>query len=235
MEFTLENQNIFDKNIGTVFDKLIKDNINLFDKDKVYEVSINFNSKLTYNEELRIFDNSIYNDVDNTKNQHDRLYEALNKQLHEFDRVLCGYGLNTSMLSINGTKIERGTVEVLIKEDISERNVSNRRSKNNKRMKCYTTSPDREYIIRVLGENINRDVLEGFYKFRKELGSIELFCEVLELPITKNENKLYKSFYEKYEKLFNVFASKEQRKEILDRLNARLEVLIKEAKSSNKE
>jgi hypothetical protein len=233
VEFTLENKNIFDKDIGVEFDKLIKDNITLFDKDKVYEVSVNFNVDLTYNEALRIFDNSMYNDIDNTKSQHDRLYEALRKQLHEIDKVLCDHGLNAIRLSINGIKIEPGAVEILIDEEISEINVSNRRSKNNKRMKCYTTSPDREYIVRTLGENINRDVLEGFYKMRDRFTSLEWFCKVFELPFTKNQNKLYKSFYERYEKLFNVLASEEQRREILDRLDARLEVLIREAKSSN--
>jgi len=116
MEYILQNTDIFDEDIGVIFETVLIENLTEFEKGKVYKLTVSFLQDLTKDSEW------------------------LHLQLDSIDQILKNNKIEVDTIVIEGNKTEiEKTVRIIMTEENSES--FNKDGNKKERLKFYIVIP----------------------------------------------------------------------------------------------
>lgn len=224
MEFILKDINIFDESIYNAFDKLVKANINKFNENFPYIVSVSFGLNIENSSESRTLIKSLLAKA-NTKNKHSNIKsEALSIQIDKIKKILNTNGIKTFSLNIQGENLViNNSVKIKFEEDRS-----NPLNKINvkKQITVVGIIPNIHNTTEKMAKLKSERMSKIFDDFMDIIMDKKIMAEILDICPTDDTNKLYMSFVEQYGELW--FTTNEREKELLNHLKEKsLSVLDK--------
>jgi hypothetical protein len=221
------NTDIFDEEIGTIFYEVIDKDLESFDKEKVYKLTVSFHTKLWDDPRAETFSipkpepSGTFKGPKKISKEH-KMYEVMHTQLERIDQILNKNGIKTYSTTIQGDYLESDDImKIEIYEDITEPEYRGK-GKNRKRVKKGKTSMivPNSPGLRKHASNLATDRIIQIYKdFMKEIRDKKLMAEILGIEETQDEVKLVMAFAEQYGDLW--LTTREQEKELLNRFKER--------------
>ena len=233
MDFTLKNTNVFDTNIELIFDKIIKKNIEKFNREIPYSMVISFDVSLIKIVNLHELKNIIINETGKEIKEDDIIYEAMSSQLDRFKSILKENGIESYCINIQGDNLDiKNSVKVCLEEDKSE-SVYSGRGKNKARCSVHGIAPNILVTREKINEIVNDRANEIFHKLMNIIHDTKIMSEILEIEETNDSNILLKTFAEKYWVLVFPFSQDEERKKAIEQFKERSLAVVRKCFDNN--
>lgn len=221
MEYVLQNTDLFDEEIGTKFHETLKTEMEKFDKEKVYKLTVSFHVNLLDDPRIESF----YipePSITNKGTEKDQMYDVLKTQLKTLVQVLDKYELESDSHTIQGDDLEAEDIIIIkIEEDTREQKFVGK-GKNRRRVKAKVNSivPSRpgtqELVSKLYSERIVKIYKDFFMPIRKDK---KIMSEILGIEETEDEAILVNAFAKQYGDLW--LTTNEKEKELVNRLKER--------------
>lgn len=209
MEFIIKNTHIFDNKIQQKFSKFVNGNKCNLNMGKCYILVITYNAKSVLNKEDFNFENSIYNTIEVKFKHENKKDKALSTQLDNYRKILKDERIECYNSIIEGYWLNSNDVNISIKENKSEPSYNDRR-KNKKRISVSCIVTDKEYTTNTATRLYNERMRKIYFNLSNCINNKEIFCRILDIEYTDNDNRIYKAFCEEYNDLW--FGNKEVKK-----------------------
>lgn len=185
---------------------------NFFSREKEYRIQVSFHVDLLTDDRIDMIDIPIESWQNQRKEDH-KIYDLLNYQLKETERVISDVGLNISKVAIQGENLlATNRVEVRIFEEELKR--------SSNRVKVFLTVPNLQYTQDKVTEYASKHLSIIYSDLFNIVKQRKLLAEILEIEETEDDEILMEEFVNKYKDL--CFASIEKERVILDKLKKRL-------------
>lgn len=226
MKFILENTYIFANNIELKFDKLLRKNIEKFNKDVCYRMIVSFDVDIINEVKLDDLKGIIVNKTQRKIKEDDIISEAMSSQLDKFQSVLKSNGIESYFRDIRGDNLNRkDCVEIEFEEDYSEP-AYNGRGKNKKRIGVCGIAPNMPGTRARFSKFINDRANKVFDEFMEIIHSKKMMSEILDIEITDDEDKLLRTFASEYWDLVFPFSNSEEREAAVKKLEEQVLAVI---------
>ncbi|MDQ0169199.1 hypothetical protein [Paenibacillus tundrae] len=229
MEYILRETDIFDPKLADKFYDLFKDDLELFEDDKYYNLTVSFhvnsNDHLTsfMKFELPPLEKKITRK--NSDYEKEKKYDVLSYQLKELEDILVINDIKFHMSTIQGEELEfTDNIKIVILENEPKNNTN----KNGKKKLwiCRSIMPSRPYTTSLINDFYAKRMNKLYHRFFSIIKDKKIISEILEVEETQDINLLFKAFIEQYGDLW--MTTEEREKELINKLKNRcLEVLQK--------
>lgn len=225
MEYILGNTDIFDQDIDVKFRKIIMSNLDKFNNEKSYELTVSFDVNLLNDLRFDTFHSS--NLIKKNKSSRKEIiHDVLSYQLDKLDQILTESGIKSFSTTIQGDDIEAvNIIKIKIAEDDSQP-IAKGRGKNN-RIKVSSIVPSipaiREKATNIAAESLSKI----FHDFVQIIGDKKMLSEILEIENTEDSRVISEAFMKQYGDLCFT-KDKEREKELLDKLKERSLTVLNE-------
>lgn len=218
MEYVLRNTDIFDEQIGALFNQEIRANLGCFGAGRLYKLVVSFNVDLLHDKRFESF--NILPNKTSKGELKDKIYDVLDHQLHVLEQTLANNGIEIQSATIQGEELQE---ENMIKIELTEDNSPpyyRGRGKEKKLFKVFSIVPSRPYISDIASEEAGKALGEIYRDLKNLVRDNKLMSAILEIDETEDEEVLIKAFLEQYRDLW--FPTKKRKEELLNRLHERI-------------
>jgi hypothetical protein len=218
MEYVLRNTDIFDEQIGTLFNQEILANLGCFGTGKLYKLVVSFYVDLLHDKRFESF--NISPSKTNRGEPTDKIYDILGHQLHVLEQMLANNGIEVQSATIKGEELQE---ENIIRIKLAEDNTTpyyRGRGKGKKLFKAFSIVPSRPYISGIASKEAGKALGKIYWDIKNLVRDNKLMSAILEIDETEDEKVLIKAFLEQYRDLW--FPTKERKEELFNRLQERI-------------
>lgn len=226
MEYVLQDTDLFDEEIGLKFYQVLKPDIDKFDKDKVYQVTVSFHVNLL--DDQRMESSYIPNPSKWRKNTpEDKVYDVLSTQLDRVKQALDENGIEIDRSKIQGDDLEvEDIIKIELSEYISEPQYDDKGNIIKIRHKANFVIPN----ILLQRERTSELYSEMAFKLYRNImdiiGNKKIMSEILEIEETKNENIIFNAFARQYGDLAWVTTDREKKEELANLFEERISFVL---------
>lgn len=219
MEYILNNTDIFDEEIGSKFNKVIRNNADNFIKGKAYRFMVSFHVNLL--DDIRFDEFTILVPSKTNKGtRKDKIYDVMHFQLARLEEALNDNEIEVYNTTIQGDNLEEeNIIRIEIIEDNSEPNLMGR-GKKKTRSKVKSIVPSLPYTRGTVTKLASEGISKRFYDLMNIIRSNKILSEILKIEETEDREILFQAFAKQYGELW--LTTDKRERELQDQLKERV-------------
>lgn len=219
MEYILRNTDIFDEQLGTLFNQKVIANPDCFVAGKNYRLVVSFHVNLLHSSRFEEFNVPIPSKA-NAGKATDKLYDVLGHQLQVLEQKLTDNGVDVRSAVIQGDELEE---ERIVKVEIIEEyavSSENGKRKKQKRLKVFSIMPSKPYTSGLATKMAGEELGKIYLGIMNIVNDKKLMSKLLGVEETENDEILFRAFVDQYQELW--LATGGERTGLLDQLKDKL-------------
>lgn len=219
MEYILQNTDLFDQEIGAKFNESIKADMDSYDKEKVYRLTVSFHVNLLKDLRMETFPVPEPPYKRKKVTREDKMYDVMSFQLKSLREILDNNGIVTDSTTIQGDDLESADIiKIEITEDSKEQKyIGKGKNRRRERFKTNSIVPSKPGTQKLVSELACKRIIEIYSDFMKVIrNDKKLMSGILKIDETRDDKTLIKAFAEQYGELW--LSTNERSKELRERL-----------------